>query len=217
VTRVDGVVLAGGLVDRRAPWRRIPYAALDLETTGLDPERDAVVSFGVVPVDQGRVRLDLSDYREVKPSADAASRAVAIHGLRPVDLAEAPTFEQVADDLRSALWRRVVIAWSSWVEASFLARTLGGRKGSWERHIVDVRRLVLWLDALDGRGHGAAADTTLAQNAERFGVPLERAHHALWDAFVTAQLFLVLASRLEAHGVTRLGPLLRSGQTRLRR
>jgi DNA polymerase III subunit epsilon len=217
VTRVDGVVLAGGVVDRRAPWRRIPYAALDLETTGLDPERDAVVSFGVVPVDQGRVRLDRSDYREVHPSADPASPAVAIHGLRPVDLEEAPIFERVADDLRSALWRRVIIAWSSWVEASFLSRALGGRTASWERHIVDVRRLVGWLDALEGRGRGAGTGASLGENAERFGVPLERAHHALWDAFVTAQLFLVAASLLEGHGVSRLGALLQSGQRRLRR
>jgi DNA polymerase III subunit epsilon len=217
VTRVDGVVLSGGVTDRRAPWRGVRYAALDLETTGLDPERDGVVSFGVVPVEQGRVRLDLSDYREVQPSADPASPAVAIHGLRPVDLEEAPTFERVADNLRSALWRRVVIAWSSWVEASFLSRALGGRAASWERHIVDVRRLVGWLDALEGRGRDAGTEATLAQNAERFGVPLERAHHALWDAFVTAQLFLVAASRLERHGVARLGSLLRSGQRRLRR
>jgi DNA polymerase III subunit epsilon len=171
----------------------------------------------VVPVDHGRARLDLSDYREVQPSADPASPAVAIHGLRPADLLEAPTFKRVADNLRSALWRRVVIAWSSWVEASFLSRALGRRAASWERHIVDVRRLVGWLDALEGRGRDAGARTTLTQNAERFGVPLERSHHALWDAFVTAQLFLVAASRLEGHGVFRLGALLRSGQRRLGR
>jgi DNA polymerase-3 subunit epsilon len=216
VSRVDGVVLAGGFMDRRAPWRRARYAALDLETTGLLSD-DAIVSFGVVPVEGARVRLDLSDYREVFPSADPASPAVAIHGLRPIDLETAPTLERVADELRSALWRRVVVAWSSWVEASFLSRALGGRASSWEGHIVDVRRLVRWLDVLEGRGQDGSAKTTLAQTAERFRVPLERTHHALWDAFVTAQLFLVLASRLESHGVSRLGPLLRSGQRRLRR
>jgi DNA polymerase-3 subunit epsilon len=213
VTRVDGVVLAGGFVDRRSPWRRVGYAALDLETTGLRPE-DSIVSFGVVPVDGGRVRLDLSDYREVSPSADPASRSVAIHGLRPVDLEDAPTFERVADQLRSALWRRVVIAWSAWVEASFLSRALGGGVAGWERHIVDLRRLVALLDAVEGKGRTGNDSATLAQTADRFGVPLERSHHALWDAFVTAQLFVVTASRLEVHGLSRLGSLLRAGQRR---
>lgn len=69
----------------------------------------------------------------------------------------------------------------------------------------------------EGRGRDAGTGATLAQNAGRFGVPLERAHHARWDAFVTAQLFMVAASRLEGHGVSRLGALLRSGQRRLRR
>jgi DNA polymerase-3 subunit epsilon len=217
VSRVDGVVLAGGLLDRRATWREIGYAALDLETTGLDPGTDAIVSFGVVPVDGGRVRLDRSDYREIRPHADPASRAVAIHGLRPVDLEAAPTFERVADQLRSALWRRVIVAWSSWVEAAFLSRAMGGRSARWERHIVDVRRLVALLDALDGRGRAEGARATLAETAQRFGIPLERSHHALWDAFLTAQLFVVVASRLEGRGVGRLGPLLMAGRPRLRR
>lgn len=217
MTRVDGVVLGGGLLDRRTPWREVRFAALDLETTGLDPKRDAIVSFGVVPVDGGRVRLDRSDYREVRPEAEAASPAVAIHGLRPVDLAEAPTFEYVSDHLRSALWRRVVVAWSSWVEAAFLSGSLGGRAASWERHIVDVRRLVVLLDALEGRGRDAGSGASLGQTADRFGVPLERSHHALWDAFITAQLFVVVASRMEERGVGRLGQLLLAGRPRGRR
>jgi DNA polymerase-3 subunit epsilon len=217
VSRVDGVVLAGGLFDRRRPWRSVQYAALDLETTGLDPGSDAIVSFGVVPIDTGRIRLDLSDYREVRPHADPASAAVAIHGLRPADLDAAPRFEEVADHLRSALWRRIIVAWSSWVEAAFLSRAMGGGTGSWERHIVDVRRLVGLLDALEGRGRGAGDRATLVETAERFGVPPERSHHALWDAFLTAELFVVVASLLERRSVNRVGQLLAAGRPRLRR
>jgi DNA polymerase-3 subunit epsilon len=212
MTRVDGVVLAGGLLDRRSPWKQVRFASLDLETTGLDPQKDAIVSFGVVPVEGGRVRLDRSDYREVRPESEAGSPAVAIHGLRPVDLAEAPTFEHVADQLRSALWRSVVVAWSSWVEAAFLSGSLGGRAAGWERHIVDVRRLVVLLDALEGRGRDPGSGANLGQTAERFAVPLEQTHHALWDAFITAQLFVVVSSRLEARGVGRLGQLLAGGR-----
>jgi DNA polymerase III alpha subunit (gram-positive type) len=50
---------------RRRDWREAGYAALDLETTGLDLVRDDVVSFGVVPIRAGRVVLGDSTYREV--------------------------------------------------------------------------------------------------------------------------------------------------------
>jgi DNA polymerase III alpha subunit (gram-positive type) len=37
------------------PWTRARFCVLDLETTGLDPKRDEIISFGAVPVDEGRV------------------------------------------------------------------------------------------------------------------------------------------------------------------
>jgi DNA polymerase III subunit epsilon len=212
VSHVDGVVLGGGYLVRRAYWRRVDYASLDLETTGLDPDRDAIVSFGVVPIDQGRVRLDAASYRVVAPGVQMSSRSISVHGIRPADLVEAPPFSQVADELRSVLWRRVILAWAAWVESAFLSNALGGRAVAWQRHIVDVRRLAGLVDALKGRGRAGAMNETLAEMAERFGVPVDRTHHALWDAFVTAQLFLVLATRLEALGRGRLGALLRAGR-----
>ena len=41
---------------RGSSWREAGYAALDFETTGLDLRTDAVVSFGVAPVIDGRIR-----------------------------------------------------------------------------------------------------------------------------------------------------------------
>ena len=58
------------------------------------------------------------------------------------------------------------------------------------RRAVDVRDLVL---GLEGR---SAARLTLGQAAERFGVPVASPHNAFDDALVTAQLFLVTATKL---------------------
>src|SRR2546430_17673942 len=56
-----------------------------------------------------------------------------------------------------------------------------------------------------GRGPGYYA---LAAAATRFGVPVEEAHHALDDAFMTAELFLVAANALEARGSGSIRDLL---------
>ena len=53
---------------------------------------------------------------------------------------------------------------------------------------------------------------TLEQAADRLGVPVASPHHALDDALVTAQLFLVVASRMEAAGVRTARELVRLGQ-----
>ena len=41
----------------RDPCRTGEFVALDFELTGLDPARDAIVSFGTAPVSGGRVQL----------------------------------------------------------------------------------------------------------------------------------------------------------------
>jgi len=51
---------------------------------------------------------------------------------------------------------------------------------------------------------------TLSSVAEGLGVPVASPHHALDDALVTAQVFLIAASRLEARGVRTVRELQRT-------
>jgi DNA polymerase III epsilon subunit-like protein len=48
-----------------------------------------------------------------------------------------------------------------------------------------------------------------ADLANANGLPVHREHDPLHDALTTAQLFLVLATRLERHGLATLGQLRR--------
>lgn len=209
--RPAGLRLAGRFRDRGRSWREVGWAVVDLEMTGLRAGADTIVSFGVVPVDGGLVRLDRHTSRVVDPMRPLPADAVAIHGIRPSDLDGAPPFAEVAHELRDALEGRIVAAWSSWVEATFLSAALGGSANSWSRRIVDVRRLAMLADHLAGVHPSPAAKESLAAAAERFGVPPDREHHALWDAFVTAQLLVVVATILERRGRGRTGMLRAAG------
>lgn len=188
------------------PWTRVSFAALDFEATGLDMARDTIVSFGVVPICDGRIDVgdssyDLVDPLEVPPSPES----IGIHMLRPVDLAGALTLDQARERLRSALDGRFLVTWYAGVEAAFLDKLYGGGPRRWLRRSVDVRKLVLALDRLEGE----PGDTgTLADAAARFGVPVASPHHALDDALVTAQLFLVTATRLAGNGYATVRRLL---------
>jgi DNA polymerase III subunit epsilon len=188
----------------------VEFAALDFETTGLDLRRDAVVSFGLVPVRNGRILLGEVVYQEVAPDVPLSSRSVTIHGLRPHDLARAPSLDQVAGVLREALDRRYLLTWTAEIETNFLARVFGGGRRRWVRQTIDVLRMAILLDRLEGRhGSGERPDYRLASTAARYDLPVAEAHHALEDAVTTAQLFLVLASKLEAHGNRELRAFLR--------
>jgi DNA polymerase-3 subunit epsilon len=192
----------------RRPWRQAAYASLDFETTGLDLERDDVVSFGVVPLDGGRVAPGRSTYREVAPATPLTGRTVVVHGLRPADLADAPPLDAVVDDLRDALAGRYVIAWAADIEAAFLGRTFGRSTRWWRRRIVDVLRLAILAEGIGGKDR----DFSLTAVARRLGVPVEHPHHALDDALTTVQVFLVLLSELERRGIDTPRRLLRASR-----
>jgi DNA polymerase-3 subunit epsilon len=196
---------------RRRPWIEAEFASLEVVTTGLDPDRDAMVSFGVVPVRHGRVILAESEYREIAPEAPLTARSIVVHGLRPLDLQGAPRLCQVLSDLHASLERRYLLAWSADVEAGFLSRAFGGSGRWWHRRIVDVLLLAQVADRLEGR-EARPGDYNLTRAAARFGTPVHAPHHALDDALTTAQVFLVLATKLSTRGYGTPARLLKAGR-----
>jgi DNA polymerase III subunit epsilon len=190
---------------RSSEWRSAAYVSLDFEATGLDPARDRIVSIGAVAIIGGRVEAGDAVYQLVDPGDRIAEhRAVTVHGIRPVDLAAADPPEVVARSLRPRLDGRFLVAWHAWVEAGFLARLFGTSSESWRRRSIDTRDMLLTLEG------EVAASWTLTEAAEHLGVPVTNPHHALDDAIVTAQLFVVAVSKLERReGRLEVGDLLR--------
>lgn len=181
--------------------------ALDFEATGLDPERDTIVSFGVVPVRAGRIVLGEGLHQLIDPHVPPSPRSQTIHGLRPVDLAGAPLLEEARERLREALRKRFLLVWFAEVEVGFLAAIFGGRASRWRSRTIDVRNLAIAADGAPDearvqRGYG------LSWSAARLRVPVANPHSAFDDALVTAQVFLVLADRLRVGPEPTVGALL---------
>ena len=83
--------LPGTLTRRWNPsWREARFIVIDVETTGLDPGRDEVISFAGIPIESARIIASESVHGLVRPRATAPSASVAIHRLREADLAGAP-------------------------------------------------------------------------------------------------------------------------------
>jgi DNA polymerase III subunit epsilon len=198
--------------DRRVQWRDASFAALDFETTGLDLRRDAIVSFGLIPVRDGRVDASGAVYREVAPDVPLSHSSIRIHELRPIDLAAAPSMAEVAGELREGLAGRFLLTWAGTIELHFLRRTFGGSLAWWRRRTIDVLRLAERGAADRAEGSTRSARRTLQATARAAGIPVERPHDALDDAFTTAQLFLVLTTRLWPDRGPAVRTLLRAGR-----
>jgi DNA polymerase III subunit epsilon len=183
--------------DPRTPWREAEFCVLDVETTGLDLDRDDIVSYGAALVVHGRIPCGRVVYREVRPERPVSVGALTVHGLRTADLAAAPPIEDILDEVVDLLSGRVLVAHAAWVERAFLDRVLRPRRHRVGRAVVDTAAL---LRACRLTASGTGVEPNLEAAAGRLGLPVHTPHHALGDAFTTAQLFLALATRLERSG-----------------
>ena len=150
---------AARLPARRTPWREAAFCVVDVEATGLDPRRDAIIAWSAVPVDGGRVVLAGAREGLVRPPGEVPAESIRIHGLRELDLAGAPAPEQAADALLEAMSGRVLVAHAAWVERAFLGRLLRARGARLRGPVVDTSVLgpaVALRARRPGAGHAVA-------------------------------------------------------------
>lgn len=176
------------------PWRLADFCVVDLELSGLDAKHDEIISFGAVPIDSGRAVIGTSVYGVCRPTRPIDERSVLVHGIRTMDLADAPRLETAIEPLIEVMTGRVLVAHVAWVEHSFLSaafRALGVRL---REPIIDTYEMGRLL-AL--QRHQTPPDMELAELARSLSLPVHCPHHALGDALTTAQVFIALATHLD--------------------
>ncbi len=197
-------------VDRRmTPWREADFCVVDLELSGLDPRDDEIISFAAVPVSTARAVAGDALYGVVRPTQTLSEESILIHGIRDVDLVEAPPIDEAMQPLIAAMTGRVLVAHVAWVERAFLRRAFARQGIRLREPIIDTYELGRLLSVLRGED---AAPRSLDELAGRLELPVHRPHHALGDALTTAQVFLALATHLDAFAPETVRSLARARQ-----
>jgi DNA polymerase-3 subunit epsilon len=196
-------------------WDEPVYWALDLETSGLSPRKDRILSVGMVPVRAGAIAWGERRYSLVHPGSPPGSRAdltreaIAVHHILPEELEKAPPAARVLDEVvdRLSAPETVLLAHHAPLDVAFLRRAVRRSGRSWPRPpVVDTRVLLARLDHRRRRlePYPHPLPRTLTEAREALGLPAHEAHHALSDALATAELFLALRRRLDAKTLRQL-------------
>ena len=175
-------------------YRDVEYIAVDLETTGLDPRKDQILSLGWVRVDGNRVDLASARHRLVRVEGAIPAASAVIHQITDDLAATGAELAVALQEFLEALRGRVMIAHHAQVERGFLGaackRLLGGgllaptidtqaiARRTFERRHISYKASDLRLHAL----------------GERYNLPRYGAHNALSDALAAAELFLAQAA-----------------------
>ena len=187
---------------RSPSWRDASFIAIDVETTGLDPSRDEVISFAAVPIQCARVVAAEAVHGLVRPHSASTGDSVRIHGLRDRDLSGALAAPEALAPLAAAMRGRVPVVHAQWVERTFLRRA----GCPLPRRVVDTA--LLWRLVTVERGERDPGTCGLSAIAETLGLPAHRPHTAEGDTLTAAQIFLALATQLEARGRVSVRTLL---------
>lgn len=192
---------------RQVSWRQARFCVVDIETTGLDFTKDDIVSVGVAEVRNGRITNN-TFYEVVRPAQRLSEESMCIHALTPQDLADAPPIGEVLGGLKEFLTGSVIVAHAAWVERAFLDRALRPLGERVPKDLVDTAALARCTGTAGNAASGR--EPSLELLSRQLGLPVHTPHHALGDALTTAQILMVLSSRLEhEHGSLRVEDLLR--------
>ena len=177
------------------PIAEVPMVALDMETTGLDERRHAIVSIGVVPFTLNRIKLAERRYWVVKPPRPLDEASIAYHHITHSEIARAPDLEAILDELLAELAGRLVVVHFRNIERPFLDAAVKSRRGEGVLFpMIDtmslearLHRQSLWARFRRWLGRPPVS-IRLHASRERYGLPGYQGHHALVDALATAEL-----------------------------
>lgn len=185
------------------PLDQARLVVVDLETSGLDTQRDQVLSIGAVVIEDGAIDMG-SQYECTLYRADhKVTEAILIHGLAPSDIAQGMAPEDALLDFIEFAGESVMLAFHAAFDQRMLSRSLRRDLAFRLQHrFVDVAELapLLCPDARVGRGG-------LDDWQRHFGLNNSQRHNAAADALATAEIALILLSKARSQGIRTLAEL----------
>lgn len=177
------------------------YVAVDVETTGLDPSRDAIIEVAAITFRDAAI-LDEFDSL-INPLVDIPPFISQLTSITDEMVADAPTLHTLRPKLRAKLGDNVLIGHNVEFDLGFLreARLAFGNRR------IDTLTLASILVPEAGR-------FSLSSLADFLHFPTHngRGHRALADAEQTIELFLALRERALALTLAQLEELVEAGQ-----
>lgn len=186
--RISELPVAAPLNDH--PLRQQRWVVLDLETSGLNMNRDEVLSIGAVVIEDGAIDLGQQFERTLLRHDHKLSPSVLIHGLGPSAIAAGSEPVDALLDFMEFVGDSPMLAFHAPFDQHMLCRALkDSLKYRLQHTFLDVAEIAPLL-CPDANLRQAGLDDWTGL----FGLQVGERHHASADALVTAELALILFS-----------------------
>lgn len=199
------------LDDRPLAQQRL--VVVDLETSGLNLQRDQLLAIGAVVIEDGAIDLRQQFECTLHRPGHQASASTLIHGIAPSAIAAGRDPAEALLEFMAFVGDSPLLAFHAAFDQHMLQRALRESLGYRLQHpFVDVAELAPLL-CPQGPRQRAGLDDWLAL----FQLQASERHHASADALATAELALILFSKARRQGLDSLAELQRQCLARRRR
>lgn len=157
------------------------FIAYDLETTGIDPERDRIVEIAAVRFLGGRPEKAWSTL--VNPGIPIPEGALKVHGITDMMVRSQPTIDQVLKPFADFCGNLTLVAHNARFDFAFLKRFIQEHKSA------APGGMTLDTFALAKRVHSGLSNHRLSTIVEHLKLPPGGFHRAEQDAAYCGQIF----------------------------
>lgn len=194
------------------------YVVVDTELTSLDSLSNRILSIGAIAMEGGKICLGEQFYRVVNPGVSVPVETILIHGLRPIDVIEGESPKDAVAEFLQFAQGAVLVGHFVSIDLAALKKELPSEARTLDQPALDTARIQRWLDMRrkayqEDQGHHVES-VDLASLAMRYKLEVREAHHALYDAFLTAQLWQRLMAELALRKIMTWGELMRIGKAK---
>lgn len=186
--RLENLAARGALNEQ--PMRQQRWVVIDLETSGLNMNRDQVLSIGAIVIEDGAIDFGQQFERTLLRPDHKLSPSVLLHGLGPSAIAAGSEPVEALLDLMEFVGDSPLIAFHAAFDQHMLSRALKDSLGYRLQHsFFDIAEMAPMLCPNAGIRQAGLDDWT-----KFFGLQAGERHNASADALVTAELALILFS-----------------------
>ncbi len=173
--------------------------AIDLETTGLDPARDAIIEIGAVRFNGNRVEDEWHSL--INPRRRIPEEITQLTGITEAMVRNAPVLDEVIPELLSFVGRRPILGHNVRFDLNFLA----AQDLFHDNPAIDTYEIAAVM--LPG-----ASRYNLSALGQALGILLPATHRALDDARVTVRLYQTLFEQALQLPLPLLAEIVRLGE-----
>jgi DNA polymerase-3 subunit epsilon len=174
------------------------FIVLDTETSGFKISSDRILSVAAFEVVNGVIRLSAGRKWIVFQPESRPTPATAIHGILPSETEKGVPEKQMLEELIPMLTGAVVVGHHMRFDAAMLnAALMRHFKIRFCSRILDTAHLAMReLVPFHKTGYANQRPPSLDEVCSQLNLPLTARHTAEGDAFLTAQLFLLLCGKI---------------------